>query len=77
MKLSIFSLKNGILLEVLRLRSKLFDLIIASGKKEFLKKLCFASIRGRLTTVLVAYGIRRFTEMKLKRHFECSFLKIL
>ena len=76
MKLSIFSLKNGILLEVLRLRSKLFDLIIASGKKEFLKKLCFASIRGRLTTVLVAYGIR-FTEMKLKRHFECSFLKIL
>ena len=45
MKLSIFSLKTEILLEFLRLGSKLFHSIIADGKKEFLKKLCFVLIR--------------------------------
>ena len=37
MKLSIFSLKTEILLEFLRLGSKLFHSIIADGKKNFLK----------------------------------------
>ena len=76
MKLSIFSLKTEILLEFLRLGSKLFHSIIADGKKEFLKKLCFALIRGILPTVLVAYGVL-LTGMRLKRYFECSFLKTL
>ena len=56
-KLSIFSFKTEILLEFLRLGSKLFHSIIADGKKEFLKKSCFALIRGILPTVLVAYGV--------------------
>ena len=54
-KLSIFSLKAEILLEFLRLGSKLFHSIIADGKKEFLKKLCFVLIRRILLSVLVAY----------------------
>ena len=66
MKLSIFSLKTEILLEFLRLGSKLFHSIIADGKKEFLKKLCFVLIRGILPTVLVAYGVL-LTGMRLKR----------
>ena len=76
MKLSIFSLKTEILLEFLRLGSKLFHSIIADGKKEFLKKLCFVLIRGIFPTVLVAYGVL-LTGMTLKRYFGCSFLKTL
>ena len=76
MKLSIFSLKTEILLEFLRLGSKLFYSIIADGKKEFLKKLCFVLIREILLTVLVAYGVL-VTGMRLKRYFGCSFLKTL
>ena len=76
MKLSIFSLKTEILLEFLRLGSKLFHSIIADGKKEFLKKLCFVLIRGILPTVLVACGVL-LTRMRLKRYFGCSFLKAL
>ena len=57
MKLSIFSLKTEILLEFLRLGSKLFHSIIADGKKEFLKKFCFVLIRGILLSVLVAYDV--------------------
>ena len=45
------------LLEVLRLGCKLFHSIIAGGKKEFLKKLCFFLIRRILPTVLLAYGV--------------------
>ena len=74
MKLSIFSLKTEILSEFLRLRSKLFYSIIADGKKEFLKKLCFVLIREILLTVLVAYGVL-LAGMRLKRYFGCSFLK--
>ena len=57
MKLSIFSLKTEILLEFLRLVSKLFHSIITDGKKEYLKKLSFVLIRGILLSVLVAYDI--------------------
>ena len=57
MKLSIFSLKTEILLEFLRLGSKLFHSIIADRKKKFLKKLFFFLIRGILSTVLVAYRV--------------------
>ena len=57
MKLSIFSLKTEILLEFLRLGSKLSHSMKAEGKKEFLKKLCFVLIRGILPTVLAAYGV--------------------
>ena len=57
MKLSIFSLKTEILLEFLRLGSKLFHSIIADRKKEFLKKLFFFLIRGIFSTVLVAYRV--------------------
>ena len=74
MTLSIFSLKTEILLEFLRLGSKLFHSIMADGKKEFLKKLCFVLLRGILPTVLVAYGVL-LTGMRLKRYFGCSFLK--
>ena len=74
MKLSIFSLKTEILLEFLRLGSKLFHSIIADGKKEFLKKLCFVLIRGILLSVLVAYDIH-LIGMRWKRYFGCSFLK--
>ena len=76
MKLSIFSLKTEILLEFLRLGSKLFHSIIADGKKEFFKKLCFVLTRGILPTVLVAYGVL-LTGMRLKRYFGCSFLTTL
>ena len=76
MKLSIFSLKTEILLEFLRLGSKLFHSIIADGKKEFLKKLCFVLIRGILLSVLVAYDVH-LTGMRWKRYFGCSFLKTL
>ena len=76
MKLSIFSLKTEILLEFLRLGSKLFHSIIKDGKKECLKKLCFVLIRGILPAVLVAYGVS-LTEMRLKRYLGCSFLKTL
>ena len=76
MKLSIFSLKTKILLESLRLGSKLFHSIIADGKKEFLKKLCFVLIRGILPTVLVAYDVL-LTGMRLKRYFGCYFSKTL
>ena len=75
MKLSIFSLKTEILLEFLRLRSKLFHSRIADGKKEFWKKLYYVIIKGILPSVLVAYGVH-FTGMRWIRHFECSFLKI-
>ena len=57
MKLSIFSLKTEVLLEFLRLVSKLFHSIITDGKKEYLKKLSFVLIRGILLSVLVAYDI--------------------
>ena len=57
MKLSIFSLKTEILLEFLRLGSKLFHSIITDGKKEFLKKLCFVLITGIWLSVLVAYDV--------------------
>ena len=57
MKLSIFSLKTEILLEFLRLGSKLFHSIIADGKQILLKKLCFVLIRGILFSVLVAYDV--------------------
>ena len=76
MKLSIFSLKTEILLEFLRLGSKLFHSIIADGKKELLKKLCFVLIRGILISVLVAYDVH-LTGMRWKRYFGCSFLKTL
>ena len=61
MKVRIFSLKTELLLEFLKLRSKLFHSIIAHGKKEFLKKLCFVLIRGILPLVLAAYGIHLVT----------------
>ena len=70
-----FSLKTEILLEFLRLRSKLFHSRIADGKKEFWKKLYYVIIKGILPSVLVAYGVH-FTGMRWIRHFECSFLKI-
>ena len=57
MKVSIVSLKTKILLEFLRLGSKLFHSIVADGNKEFLKKLCFVLIRGILPSILVAYGV--------------------
>ena len=57
MKLSIFSLKTEILSDFLRLGSKLFRSVIADGKKEFLKKLCFVLIRGILLSVLVVYDV--------------------
>ena len=63
MKVSIFSLKTEILLEFLRLGSKLFYSIIADEKKEFLKKLYFVLIRGVLPSVLVAYVVH-LTGMK-------------
>ena len=50
--------------------------IIADGKKEFLKKLCFVLITGILPTVLEAYDVL-LTGMRLKRYFACSFLKTL
>ena len=62
-KLSVFSFKTEILLEFLRLGSKLFHSIIADGKIEFLKKLCFPLIRGILPTFLIAYGVL-FTGMR-------------
>ena len=74
MKLSIFSLKTEILLEFLRLGSKLFHSIIADGKKEFLKKLCFVLIRGIFLSVLVAYDVH-LTGMRWKRDFGCLFSK--
>ena len=74
--LSIFSLKTEILLELLRLGSKLFHLIITDWKNEFLKELCFVLIRGILPRVLVAYGVL-LNRMKLKRYFVCLFLKTL
>ena len=52
-----FSLNTEILLEFLRLESKLFHngrwhySITADGKKEFLKNLCFVLIRGILPKV--------------------------
>ena len=52
-----FSLKTEIFLEFLILGSKLFHSIIAVGKKEFSKKLCFVLRRGTLPLVLVAYGM--------------------
>ena len=70
MKLSIFSLMTETLLEFLKLRSKSFHSIIADGKNEFLKNLCFVLIRGILPTVLVAYGVL-LTRMRLKRYFGC------
>ena len=76
MKLSIFSLKTEILLEFLRLGSKLFHSIITDGKKEFLKKLCFVVIKRILLSVLVAYGVH-LTGMRWKRYFGYSFLKTL
>ena len=76
MKLSIFSLKTEILLEFLRLESKLFHSMITDGKKGFWKKLCFVLMRGILPSVLVVYG-GHLTEMRCKRHFGCSFLKTL
>ena len=76
MKLSISSFKTEMLLDFLRLGFKLFDSIIADGKNEFLKKLCFVLIRRMLPTVLVAYGVL-LTEMKLKSYFRCSILKTL
>ena len=57
MKLNIFSLKAEILLQFLRLGSKLFHSIIADEKKEFSKKLYFVLIRGILLSVLVAYDV--------------------
>ena len=74
MKLSIFSLKTEILLEFLRLGSKLFHSIIADGKKGVLKKLYFVLIRGILLSVLVAYDAH-LTGMRRKRYSGCSFLK--
>ena len=76
MKLSIFSLKTEILLKFLRLGSKLFHSIIADAKKELLKKLCFALIRGILLSVLVAYDVH-LTGMRWKRYFGYSLLKTL
>ena len=66
MKLSIFSLKTEILLEFLRLGYKLLHSIIADGKKEFLKKLCFVLIRGILILVLVTYDVH-LTRIRWKR----------
>ena len=74
MKLSIFSLKTEILLEFLRLGSKLFHSIIADGKKGVLKNLYFVLIRGILLSVLVAYDVH-LTRMRWKRYFGCLFLK--
>ena len=62
-----FFLKTEILLEFLRLGSKLFHSIIAEGKKEFLK-LCFVML-----SVLVAYDVH-LTGMRWKRYCGCSFL---
>ena len=71
MKFSNFCLKTEILLELLRLGSKSFhSIIIADAKKEFLKKLCFVSIRGILLSVLVAYDVH-LTGMRWKKYFGC------
>ena len=75
-KLSIFYLKTEILLEFLRLGSKLFHSVTADGKKELFKTLCFVLIRGKLPTVLVTCGVL-LTGIRLKRYFGCSFLKTL
>ena len=48
MKLSIFSLKTEILLEFLRLGSKLFHSIIADGKKEFFEKVMLCLSKGNI-----------------------------
>ena len=76
MKLSIFSLKTEMFLEVLRLDSKLFHLLIAFGKKKISKKLCFLLISGILLSVPVAYDVHP-AGMRWKRYLECSFLKTL
>ena len=75
-KLSMLSLKAEILIEILRLGSKLCHSIIADGKKEFLKKVRFVLIRGILLSVLIAYGVH-LTGMRWKGYFGCSFLKTL
>ena len=76
MELSVFSSKPETLLEFLRLGSKVFHLIVADGKNEFLKMLYFALIRRILPTDLVEYGVL-LTRMRLKRFFGSSFLKTL
>ena len=76
MNLSIFSLKNEVLLQFLRLGSKLFHSVIRDRKKEFLKKLCFVLIKGILPRVLVTSGVL-LTGMRLKRYFVCLFSKTL
>ena len=58
MKLSTFFLKTEILLEFLRLGSKLSHSVITDGKRESLKKLCFVLISGILLSVQVAYGVQ-------------------
>ena len=71
-----FFLKTEILLEFLKIGSKLFHSIIADGEKEFLKKVYFVLIRGMLSTALVAYDVL-LSVMRLKRYFGGSFLKTL
>ena len=48
--------------------------ILADGEKYF-QKLCFVLIRGILPTVLAVYCVL-LTWIRLKMHFEFSFLKI-
>ena len=72
----IFSLKTETVLQVLRLDSKIYRLIIADGKDEFFKKVSFLLTGRILPTVLVTYGAL-LTEMRLKRYFGCSCLETL
>ena len=71
MKLSIFSLKTDILLEFLRLGSKLFHSMIAEGKKEILKKLCFVLIRGILLSCYIEKFLLQFSGKIVFKIFKC------
>ena len=75
MQLSIFSLNAETLLEFLRLGSKLFNSIIADGKKIFFEKVMLCLNNGNVA-VIVTFDVL-LTRMRLKRYFGCSFLKTL
>ena len=62
-------MKTEILLEFLRLGSKLFHSIIADGKKESLKKLCFILIRGILPSVSYRYEMKKVFWMFIFENF--------
>ena len=60
-------LKINRLLELRRLISNLFQLMIVDGKNEFLKMLCPALKKGKLEIFLVLYN-EYLTGIKLKRY---------